>query len=208
MGDKRVIHLVDDHEAIRKAAGFMLRMSGFRVEIYSSGTEFLGRVRSTETGCVIMDMHMPGMNGLQVQAAMAQRSIVMPLVVLTADGDISLVVQAMRAGAVDFLTKPVERCALLDAVDRAFTRIDHPDLRVAEEAEASAKLARLTKCEREILNGLVQGHPNKTIASNLGISPRSMDIHRASLMVKLGVNTLPDTLRIAFAAGMGKASKP
>lgn len=207
MGNKRVIHLVDDDEAIRKAAGFMLRMSGFAVEVYSSGTEFLERAPAAEIGCVILDMHMPGLDGLQVQAAMAERGISLPLIVLTANGDIALVVQAMRAGAVDFLAKPVEKAALLGAVDRAFARIDRADSRLAEAATASAKVASLTMRERAVLNGLAQGYPHKTIALDLGLSPQSVDVHRASLMVKLGVSTLSDTLRIAFAAGMGIATK-
>jgi two-component system response regulator FixJ len=148
-------------------------------------------------------MHMPDMNGLQVQAALTQMDISMPVVMLTGNGDIALAVQAMKAGAVDFLAKPIERALLLDAIDRAFARIDTAE-GALEEAEACRQVDLLTPRERDVLEGLAQGLPNKTIAYDLGISSRTVEVHRASIMSKLGVRTLAETLRIAFAAGMGR----
>lgn len=204
MGDNRVIHLVDDEEAIRKAAGFMLKTSGFTVRLYGSGIEFLEAAPEAEPGCVLLDVHMPGMDGLQVQATMAQRNIRMPIVMLTGNGDVALAVQAMRAGAVDFLAKPIEKAALLDAIGRAFARLESAAARALEEAAALDKVSGLTTREQAVLEGLVHGYPNKTIAYDLGISSRAVEVHRASLMVKLGVQTLSGILRIAFAAGLGR----
>jgi two-component system response regulator FixJ len=207
MGDKRVIHLVDDEEAIRRAAGFALKTAGFGVETYASGVEFLRAARSTTQGCVILDVRMPAMDGLEVQTAMAERGIQMPVIVLTGHGDVSVAVQAMKAGAVDFLEKPFEKAALLQAVTRAFARIDDADIHAIEASDAQVRIAGLTPREREVLEGLAQGHPNKTIAYDLGCSSRTVEVHRASLMTKLDVRNLSEALRIAFAAGMGRKPK-
>ncbi|MGJ8481837.1 MULTISPECIES: response regulator transcription factor [Sphingomonadales] len=204
MESKRVVHVIDDEETIRKAVGFTLRTAGFAVETYGSGVDFLKIADEAERGSIVLDMHMPDMNGLQVQAALTQMDISMPVVMLTGNGDIALAVQAMKAGAVDFLAKPIERSLLLDAIDRAFARIDTAEGRALEEAEACRQVDLLTPRERDVLEGLAQGLPNKTIAYDLGISSRTVEVHRASIMSKLGVRTLAETLRIAFAAGMGR----
>ena len=204
MESKRVVHVIDDEETIRKAVGFTLRTAGFAVETYGSGVDFLKIADEAERGSIVLDMHMPEMNGLQVQAALTQMDISMPVVMLTGNGDIALAVQAMKAGAVDFLAKPIERALLLDATDRAFARIDTAEGRALEEAEACRQVDLLTPRERDVLEGLAQGLPNKTIAYDLGISLRTVEVHRASIMSKLGVRTLSETLRIAFAAGMGR----
>ncbi len=204
MESKRVVHVIDDEETIRKAVGFTLRTAGFAVETYGSGVDFLKIADEAERGSIVLDMHMPDMNGLQVQAALTQMDISMPVVMLTGNGDIALAVQAMKAGAVDFLAKPIERSLLLDAIDRAFARIDTAEGRALEEAEACRQVDLLTPRARDVLEGLAQGLPNKTIAYDLGISSRTVEVHRASIMSKLGVRTLAETLRIAFAAGMGR----
>ncbi len=204
MTKSRTIYLVDDDEAIRKSAGFMLRTSGFTVHAYASGSEFLKTASTLETGCVLLDVRMPGLDGLQVQAALRARGIAMPVVVLTGHGDVAIAVQAMKAGAVDFIEKPFEKAALFDAIERGFCRIDDADSKAVEEADAQVRLALLTPREREILDGLAQGYPNKTIAYDLGISSRTVEVHRASLMQKLSAHSLSDVLRIAFAAGVGR----
>jgi len=207
MGDKRIVHLVDDEEAIRKSLGFMLRTSGYLVQAYASGIEFLNVARGAEPGCVLLDVRMPEMDGLQVQAEMSSRGLNMPVVVFTGHGDISIAVQAMKAGAIDFLEKPFEKAALLEAIVRSFARLERADVRATEEREALVRVAALTPREQEVLEGLAQGFPNKTIAYDLGVSSRTVEVHRASLMTKLGVHTLSDALRIAFAAGMGRSEK-
>lgn len=202
MGDSRIVHLVDDEEAIRKSAGFVLSRAGYKVQSYSSGVEFLKQAKSAEKGCVLLDVRMPEMDGLQVQSAMADRGIDMPVIVLTGHGDVTVAVQAMKAGAVEFLEKPFEKAALLAALERAFARLERSDNRDLEEREARTRIAALTPREREILVGLAKGYPNKTIAYDLGCSSRTVEVHRASLMYKLDVQSLSDLLRIAFAAGL------
>lgn len=207
MGDRRVIHLVDDEEAIRKAASFALKTAGYDVVAYASGVQFLKTARSARMGCLILDVRMPEMDGLEVQAAMAERGIGMPVIVLTGHGDVSVAVQAMKAGAVDFLEKPFEKSALLQAVARAFARIDDADVRTLEASDAQVRVAALTPREQEVLEGLANGLPNKTIAYDLGCSSRTVEVHRASLMAKLEARNLSEALRIAFAAGLGRKSR-
>jgi two-component system response regulator FixJ len=202
MSDNRIVHLVDDEEAIRKSAGFVLSRAGYKVQSYGSGVEFLKQAKAAPRGCVLLDVRMPEMDGLQVQAAMADRGIDMPVIVLTGHGDVTIAVQAMKAGASEFLEKPFEKAALLGALERAFGRLERNDNRELEEREARTRIAALTPREREVLEGLTKGYPNKTIAYDLGCSSRTVEVHRASLMQKLDVHSLSDLLRIAFAAGL------
>ncbi|MGZ8334047.1 MAG: response regulator transcription factor [Allosphingosinicella sp.] len=203
MASNRTIHLVDDDEAIRRSVSFMLRTSGYLVKTYPSGVEFLGVARDAVTGCVLLDVRMPDMDGLEVQQALKDRGVLMPVIVLTGHGDINLAVQAMKAGAVDFIEKPFEKSVLIGAIEIGFARIDQAGRRHARADEAKVQLEALTPREYDVLQGLVRGHPNKTIAYDLGISPRTVEIHRANLMGKLGVPSLSEALRIAFAAGLG-----
>lgn len=203
MTPKRTIHLVDDEESIRKSAGFMLRTSGFAVQTYASGVAFLKAVKSAEPGCILLDVRMPGMDGLEVQEVLAERGITMPVIVLTGHGDVGIAVRVMKAGAVDFLEKPFEKTALLASIAVAFSRLDNSDARSLREAEAKVRVAVLTPRERDVLIGLANGFPNKTIAYDLDISARTVEVHRANLMTKLEVHSLSDALRIAFAAGLG-----
>jgi len=203
MSDKKLIHIVDDEEAIRRSASFMLKTSGYAVETWPSGSAFLKEVRHAEHGCVLLDVRMPEIDGLGVQKALAERGVTMPIVIMTGHGDVSIAVQAMKAGAVDFLEKPFEKSALLKAIEDAFTRIAAAGGASAKAAEAEVVLAALTPRERDVLEGLARSLPNKTIAYDLDISPRTVEVHRANLMTKLGVRSLSDALRIAFAAGLG-----
>lgn len=203
MSDKRLVHIVDDEDSIRRSASFMLKTSGFAVETWATGVAFLKEVRHLEVGCILLDVRMPEMDGLEVQAALAERGITMPVIVLTGHGDISIAVRAMKGGAVDFLEKPFERAVLLASIETAFERLAAAGDRSTKAAEADVLLAILTPRERDVLEGLAQGLPNKTIAYDLGISPRTVEVHRANLMSKLDVRSLSDALRIAFAAGMG-----
>jgi two-component system response regulator FixJ len=203
MSDRRLIHIIDDEEAIRRSASFMLKTSGFAVESWASGTAFLKEVRHAAPGCILLDVRMPEMDGLEVQQELNQRGVAMPVIVLTGHGDISIAVRAMKAGAVDFLEKPFEKSVLLGAIEAAFSRLDDGEGRAARAGEAAVAVAGLTPRERDVLDGLAQGLPNKTIAYDLGISPRTVEVHRANLMTKLAVRSLSDALRIAFAAGLG-----
>ena len=207
MGNKRVVHIVDDEETIRKTLSFTLRTAGFAVEAYASGPEFLLSAEDAEKGCVVLDMHMPDMDGLQVQAELTRRGIDMPVVVLTGNGDPTLAVQAMKAGAADFLAKPVEKAALLGAIDRGFSWLESIARRASEQADALSKAARLTQRERAVLRGISRGYPNSLIADELGVTSRTVELHRASLMIKLNAQSLPDLLRIAFAVDLHESTE-
>lgn len=203
MADRKLIHIVDDEEAIRKSASFLLKTAGYAVETWPSGTAFLTDVKHAEHGCVLLDIRMPEVDGLEVQRTLAQRGVTMPVVIMTGHGDIGIAVRAMKAGAVDFLEKPFERAALIEAIEAAFARIAQADSASGRAKEAEVRLAALTPRERDVLEGLAKGLPNKTIAFDLGISARTVEVHRANLMTKLDVHSLSDALRIAFAAGVG-----
>ena len=203
MAETRLVHVVDDEEPIRRSIDFLLRTAGFDVRKWPDGESFLKGVDREGTACVLLDVRMPGMDGLQVQAAMAEKGINMPVIVLTGHGDITTAVQAMRAGAVDFLEKPFERERLLAAIETGFMQVEGRRALLEREQWAKTETANLTEREREVLDGLACGYPNKTIAYDLGISSRTVEVYRANVMTKLGVNNFADVLRIAFAAGMG-----
>jgi two-component system response regulator FixJ len=200
--EKRLIHLVDDEESVRRSTSFVLRTSGFDVKSYASGVHFLRDVRHADAGCVLLDVRMPEMDGLEVQRELNARGIALPVVVLTGHGDITTAVQAMKSGAVDFLEKPFEKATLLGAIEAAFRRLERADEAAAAEQEAAVRIAALTPREQDVLRGLARGHPNKTIAYDLGISPRTVEVHRANVMSKLHVRSLSEALRLAFAASL------
>ena len=198
----RIIHLVDDDEAVRRSAGFMLKTSGYKVITYVSGVDLLANVKDMAPGCVLLDVRMPEMDGLQVQKALQEHGIGFPVIVMTGHGDVGVAVEAMKTGAVDFIEKPFEKAVLLSAIEEGFSRLEHSGRSRARAEEAKVRLQALTRREHDVLEGLVRGHPNKTIAYDLEISPRTVEIHRANLMNKLGVASLSEALRIAFAAGL------
>ncbi|UAK23088.1 response regulator transcription factor [Sphingomonas nostoxanthinifaciens] len=202
MSDKPLVHLIDDEESVRRSTSFNLRVSGYEVKTYVSGIEFLKVAQSVMPGCVLLDIRMPDMDGLEVQEQLRARGIAMPVVVLTGHGDVPLAVRAMKAGAVDFLEKPFEKAVLVAAIARAVERLNDTGRRIEDRAEAQLCIGALTARERDVLEGLANGHPNKTIAYDLDISARTVEVHRANLMSKLRAQSLSEALRIAFAAGM------
>jgi two-component system response regulator FixJ len=204
MSNGKLVHIVDDEDSIRRSVGFMLKTSGYAVETWTSGEAFLKEVKNAEHGCILLDVRMPEIDGLQVQRTLAERGVTMPIVIMTGHGDVSIAIQAMKAGAVDFLEKPFEKSALIGAIEEAFERIAKATDASARAIDAGKILAALTPRERDVLEGLAKGLPNKTIAYDLDISPRTVEVHRANLMAKLDVRSLSDALRIAFAAGLGR----
>lgn len=200
MAAKRIVHIVDDDDSVRRSVSYMLKHAGYQVESYASGMHFIKMAKSAERGCVLLDMRMPEMDGLHVQQEMVALGIEMPIIVLTGHGDIALAVKAMRGGAVNFLEKPYEKEDLLRAIDDAYLGLERTKSRGVKAEEARIRLAALTGRERDVLQGLVAGYPNKTIAFDLGISPRTVEIYRANMMEKLRVHSLSEALRIAFAA--------
>ncbi len=202
-----LVHLVDDDEAIRKSVGFMLKTSGFRVKSYESGMDLLKSAGELEAGCILLDIRMPGMDGLEVQSTLRGRGIGLPVIIMTGLGDVTLAVQAMKAGAIDFIEKPFEKAVLLSAIEHGIQQLERSAGTRDRATEAAVRLNVLTPREREVLDGLAKGLPNKTIAYDLDISPRTVEIHRANVMSKLGVRSLSEALRIAFAAeGLDKRS--
>ena len=203
MTDRPLIHIVDDEEAIRKSTAFMLSAAGYEVESWASGTDFLAHVGTRRPGVVLLDVRMPDMDGLEVQHALGERRLVLPILVITGHGDVSIAVRAMKAGAIDFIEKPFEKALLLRAIATAIARLDDAATRQADTEIARQRIASLTPREIDVVNGVARGLSNKMIAHDLGISPRTVEIHRANLMSKLAVRSLAEALRIAFAAGIG-----
>jgi len=198
--DLRFVHLVDDDDAIRRSAGFMLKTSGFEVQTYESGAELLKNAGSLKQGCILLDIRMPGMDGLEVQQALREKGVALPVIIMTGHGDVTLAVKAMKAGAVDFIEKPFEKAVLLSSLDLGLEQLKQSEVDRGRTKGAAVRLKVLTPREREVLDGLAKGLPNKTIAYDLGISPRTVEIHRANLMTKLKVRSLSEALRIVFAA--------
>lgn len=203
MVDRHMVHVVDDDDALRRSVSFLLKTSGYAVTSWPTGVAFLKEARHAEPGCILLDVRMPEMDGLEVQAALADRGVDMPVIILTGHGDIPMAVAAMRAGAIDFLEKPFEKAALLSSVEQGFRQLGGMEIDHVRAQEAAVRIAALTPREQDVLQGLARGLPNKTIAYDLDISPRTVEVHRANMMTKLGVRSLSDALRIAFAAGLG-----
>ncbi|HVF94361.1 MAG TPA: response regulator [Sphingomonas sp.] len=200
---KRVVQVVDDDAAIRQSLSFMLGKAGYDVVCHVTGAAFLKAANPEMRGCVLLDIRMPGLDGLEVQEQLAQRGIALPVIMLTGHGDIALAVRAIKAGAVEFLEKPFERQSLISALEIAFDRADRAGREQLAAADAAVRLAVLTPRERTVLDGMVAGRPNKLIAFELDIATRTVEVHRAKLMEKLGARSLSGVLRIAFAAGLG-----
>ena len=200
---QRTVFLVDDDEAIRHSASFMLRHAGFLVKTYPDGISFLEQIAEDQDGCILLDVRMPGMDGLAVQNALNLRGINMPVIILTGHGDVPVAVEAMKGGALEFLEKPYEKQALIGAIENAFSSLDSQTADDKRSREAKAKLTSLTPREMEVLECLVDGQTNKGIAQTLSISPRTVEIHRAHMMEKLQADSLSNALRLAFLAGIG-----
>lgn len=198
----RTVYIVDDDESHLSSMGRLLRAHGHRVECFSSAAELLARLPSRGPGCIIADLKMPGMDGIQLQRTLAQSQNPLPIVFLTGHGDIPASVTAMRLGAEDFLVKTAPAKDLLDAVDRALVRDSRERCERARKHEMQARFDRLTRREQEVLTYVVRGRPNKQIAAALGISERSVKRHRTSLMRKIEVESVAELVRLTTDAGM------
>ena len=198
MAASAVVHLIDDDEAVRQAIAFLLTTSGFAVRVYESALSFLDALPSVQPGCVVTDVRMPGMDGLALQRALKAQGIGLPVIVVTGHADVALAVDAMKAGAVDFIEKPFNDDTLLSAIRVAVDRHGKDAQREEEIAAIKAKLNSLSPREREVLDGLIAGLPNKTIAYDLKISARTVEVHRANLMTRMGAHSVADLLRMVF----------
>lgn len=199
--ESRLVHLVDDDAGIRRSVSFMLKTSGHRVESYESGAEILKNATHLDEGCILLDIRMPGMDGLEVQRALQEHGVKFPvIIIMTGHGDVGLAVRVMKAGAVDFIEKPFAKETLLGSLEEGYRRLSNKQMTHDRQRDAAISLHALTARERDVLDGLANGLPNKTIAFDLGISPRTVEVHRANLMSKLQVRSLSQALRLAFAA--------
>jgi two-component system, LuxR family, response regulator FixJ len=197
-----IVHVIDDDEAVRQSLQFLLRASGVSARTYESASAFLNALPTVETGCIITDVRMPGISGIELLRRLGDMQIRMPVIVITGHGDVPLAVEAMKYGAVDFLEKPYEDELLLGSVRSALNRSQQDATRDAKRAEVEAHLATLTNREREVLEGLVAGKPNKIIAFDLAISPRTVEIYRANVMTKMGAASLSELVRMALVSGV------
>ena len=196
------VHVVDDDEAMRDSLAVLLAAAGFTVAAYPSAEAFL--TGSTQgPGCVLIDVRMPGMGGLELQEELARRGRRIPVILMTGHADVPIAVKAMKAGAVDFVEKPFEEDAMLGAIRRAFSLGLEAARAEAEGNQIGSRLSHLTPREREVLEALIAGKPNKIIAYELSISPRTVEIHRARVMEKMEARTLSDLVRMALSVGLG-----
>jgi len=200
--DSVAVHVIDDDEAVRQSLAFLLRANEIEVQTYESGTAFLGVAPQLKSGCVVTDVRMPEISGIELLRRLKELKIFLPVIVITGHGDVPLAVEAMKFGAADFLEKPFDDEVLLAAVRSALNRQDSDSKRQAERAAIDDRLAALSNREREVLEGLVAGRANKQIAFDLGISPRTVEIYRANLMTKMQAASLSELVRMALVAGL------
>jgi two-component system response regulator FixJ len=206
---RRPVHVVDDDDAVRRAVAMLLRSAGMDAETYSSGTAFLNALPAacdTDAGCVLTDVRMPGLDGLELLRRLKELGVRVPVVIMTAHGDVATAVQAMKAGAADFVEKPFVDDTLLDAIEAACSRAGAPAAADAM-SEGAARIAALSAREREVLELLMTGRQNKEVARDLGLSPRTVELHRARMLVKLGVGSLAEAVRLAVQAELGPPSE-
>jgi two-component system response regulator FixJ len=197
-----VIHIVDDDEAIRHALTFQLQTAGYAVQDYVSAEAFLDAVPQGILGCVITDVRMPGITGLELVHRLKALGFCQPIIMMTGHGDIPLAVEAMKAGVIDFIEKPLDDELLLRAIVAALTAAATPEEEAAERRALNARFDSLSPRERDVLVGVVAGKANKIIAYDLGISPRTVEVYRAGLMSKTGAASLSALVRMALALGL------
>ena len=200
--ERKSVHVIDDDEALRHSLKFLLESAGIEVAAHESASAFLAMVSKVEPACIITDVRMPGLSGIDLLARIKDRKLDVPVIVITGHADVPLAVEAMKVGAADFFEKPFDDEALLASVRSALSRHERDHQRHAERSEIDARLASLSSRERDVLKGLVAGHANKQIAFDLGISPRTIEIYRANLMTKMHAASLSDLVRMALVAGL------
>ena len=196
-----IVHLIDDDQAVRVSLAFVLEMNDLPAAIYGSAEDFLAIADTVATGCVVTDVRMPRMSGLDLVRRLKARGIALPVIVITGHGDVPLAVEAMRAGVVDFIEKPFDDEVLLSAIRMALDVKVETDVHAEERRRFEQVLATLSPRETEVLRGVITGKMNKVIAFELGISPRTVEVYRANVMSKTHANGLSELVRIALLAG-------
>ncbi len=200
--DSSTIFIVDDHEAVRDSLGALLQANGLSVEMYDCGRDFLDALDPSRHGCLLLDLRLPDISGIEVQQKLSAMGAKLRTIMISGHGDVPLAVKAMKAGAVDFIEKPCTDDVILACVRRALALSEKAREEEATNDDMAVRLALLTPREREVLDALVSGRPNKVIAYDLGISPRTVEIHRARVMSKMEAKSLSHLVRMALAAGI------
>lgn len=201
MANSNIVHVIDDDADVRQSLAFLLSTVGLAVHLHDSATSFLKTLSEVADGCIVTDVRMPGMDGIELQRQLRAEGNTMPVIVITGHGDIALAVEAMKAGAIDFIEKPFDDEALISAVKSALARRAGDRERDAQAAEVRARLKLLSERERQVLEGLVAGKPNKIIAYELDISARTVEIYRANVMTKMQADSLSALVRMALLGG-------
>jgi two-component system response regulator FixJ len=195
--ESSLVHIVDDDDAVRDSLGLLVRSVGLQTRLYASAEEFLASFDRRLPGCLVSDVRMPGLSGLELQVRLKLLGAEIPIIFITGHGDVPMAVAALKDGAIDFVQKPFRDQDLLDRIQQAL-RADGDRRRVRELAErARAHAAKLTPREREVMEHVIRGHANKTIAATLGVSQRTVELHRARVMHKMGVRSLAELVRMA-----------
>ncbi|MER9585110.1 response regulator FixJ [Mesorhizobium sp. M0276] len=193
-----LVHVVDDDVDVRKSLGFLLATADFAVRLYESATAFLDTATGNPDGCIVTDVRMPGIDGIEFLRQLRTRGYMLPVIVMTGHADVALAVQAMKEGASDFIEKPFDDDILISAIRSALDKRNQANTTHPQSTEINGRLSTLSERERQVLDGLVSGLPNKTIAYDLGISPRTVEIHRANVMSKMSASSLSHLVRMAL----------
>jgi two-component system, LuxR family, response regulator FixJ len=202
MQSNSLVHVIDDDDAVRESLVFLLKTARIEVRTYESAAAFLSALPKVEAGCIVTDVRMPGLSGIDLLRRLKELKIAMPVIVITGHGDIQLAVEAMKIGASDFIEKPFNDDLLLAAIKSALGQWEKGAQKESERTHISERLAALSNREREVLEGLVAGKQNKVIAYDLGISPRTVEIYRANVMTKMEAASLSELVRMALLAGV------
>ncbi len=202
-----VVHIVDDEEAVRNSLAFLLSSSGFAVRTHETAAAFLALAPSIRNGCLITDLRMPDIDGVELLRRLRQAGAMMPAIVITGHGDVQMAVEAMKNGALDFIEKPFSDDVLFDSIGRAIDQAAVQGRDGAMQDATRERLASLSEREAQVLQGVVAGQPNKTIAFELGISPRTVEVYRAGLMGKMRAKSLPELVRMVMGLDLGPGQK-
>ena len=197
-----VVHVIDDDEAVRRSLDFLLQSARFKTLTYETALAFLNALPDIPSGCIVTDVKMPEMSGVELLRHLRKKNLRMPVIIITGHADVPMAVDAMKSGASDFLEKPFDDEVLLSAVRAALASAENVKERENEKVELQRRFETLSKREREVLEGLVAGKPNKTIAYDLGISPRTVEIYRANVMTKMRAVSLSELVRMTMIAGV------
>lgn len=198
------VFIVDDDSSVRDSLGLLLGLRGYRTSLFADAAGFLGAMRADWQGCLIVDIRMPGMDGLELQRELQSRGCALPVVIISGHGDVSSAREAFRANAIDFLEKPLNEAKLIQAIDEAFRRQSVSLSTQQQQQEFSRRADELTPREREVMELVIDGRHNREIAATLGISPRTVEVHKARMMAKLDADNVPQLVRICLEAGARK----